>query len=248
MSTKNMDKITQNSYFRNNRIRTKLLLFIDNEIQNKIKQNHQNLKFNCGDENKIMISFEETFSQKQTNKYIFNTSDKSVSTVDDSSNKLKEKLEQKKRVYSHSKTLYKEDNLQNKILDDNICFHKKIYSIKNISRQSSTFLILPKHKYAAEYLKTLCNNLKKHKSFKKPTKHCESINIKSKLFNFSKEKKTPIKYNKIKIPKSQKNNLDKLYKCSLFRKPQKENFVINSKLRNYGKSSNSILIKFNTKE
>ena len=61
----------QNPYFKNNRIRTKLLLFIDNEIQSKLKQNIQNLKSNCKNENQIKINLEETFNQKPIKKYFF---------------------------------------------------------------------------------------------------------------------------------------------------------------------------------
>ena len=62
MSENNINTNVQNSYYKYNRIRTKLLLFIDKEIQSKIKQNNKNFKFNYQDE--IKINFEETFSQK----------------------------------------------------------------------------------------------------------------------------------------------------------------------------------------
>ena len=69
MSENNINTNIQNSYYKYIRIRTKLLLFFDKEIQSKIKQNNKNLKFNYQDE--IRISFEETFIQKQANKYDF---------------------------------------------------------------------------------------------------------------------------------------------------------------------------------
>ena len=248
MASKNISTNIKNPYLRNNKIRTKLLLFIDNEIKSKIKQNHKNLKFNCENGTQVRISFEETFTQKQTNKYVFNNLYKSVSTIEDSSNRFNKKLYKTQRTYNHSQTLPKKYNCPNVLLKDDIIFHNKIYSIKNLSRQSSTFLILPNRKYASEYLKILCNNLKICKNDKKRVKQCESINAKSKLFNLSKEKKSTIKSNRIKIPKSQKNNLDKLYICSLFRKPKKENSVINSKFRDREKLSNSILIKLKSNE
>ena len=67
MSKKNMDTNIRNSYLKNNLIRMKLLLFIDNEIHSKMKQKIKNLKLNCGDKTQIKISFEETYSQKQIN-------------------------------------------------------------------------------------------------------------------------------------------------------------------------------------
>ena len=250
-----MDRKNENSYCKNNRIRTKLLLFIDNEIQIKIKQNKQNLKFNCEEKSQIQITFEETFSQKEIEKYGFSSSnitktkkndnsDKSFSTVDNSSNKNKKKSKQKERGINHPKTFVKEDNLPNKLLN-NVCFHKKIYTIKNLSKQSSTFLILIKKKIGAKYLKNLCYNLKVCKNDKKPVKQCESINIKSKLLSLTKDKKAPKNSNKLIIPKSQKSNI---CSTSLFKKQQKENFIINTKRRNYGKSSHSLLIKFKSKE
>ena len=103
MSTKNIHSNIRNSYCKNNRIRSKLLLFIDDEIQSKIKQNTQNLYFKCEDETQIGITFEETFTHKLTNKYDFSSSnipilrkidnsDKSFSTVDDSPYKMNKNL------------------------------------------------------------------------------------------------------------------------------------------------------------
>ena len=249
MSKKNMFINTRTSYFKNNQIRTKLLLFIDNEIQSKVKQNIYKLKFNFEDETRI--SFEETYSQKQINKYGFSSSniletkinvnsDKSISTIEDSSNKVKKQLYRKGRDNSHCTSINKEGNFPNKLLNNTIHFHRKYYSIKNLSRQSSTFLILPKQKNAVEYLKSLCENLKICKHDKKPVKHTKSTTIKSKLFNFSKDKKDRKKSNKIKLPKSNNN----VYSYSLFRKSQKENFVSNSKHRISGKSANSVFVKF----
>ena len=256
MSSKKMNANIQYSYLRNNRIRTKLLLFIDNEIQSKIKQNNQNLKFNCEDESQIKICFEETFTQKQTEKYDFSSSDllkskknlnsdKSFSTVDDSPKKIPEKS-YKKRCSNHSKTLMKECKHSKKLFDDTICFHKKIYSIKNILRQSSTFLILPKQKKGVEYLKTLCKNLKLSKSDKKSIKRIRSIsNTKSKLLSLSKDKKNLKKSNEIKLQKSKKDNE---YIYSLFKKPQKDSFALNSKKKISRKSTNLVLIKNKHKE
>ena len=158
MCENNINTNVKNSYYKYNRIRTKLLLFIDNEIQSKIKRNNKNLKFNCEDE--IKISFEETFTQKKTNKYDFHSSnvlkikkndilDKSLSTIDISPNKNTKKSYRNGKVNTRSKTLNKEDNCTNNIF----CFKKKLYSIKNLQKQSSTFLILSKQRNEAEYLK-----------------------------------------------------------------------------------------------
>ena len=233
-----------NSYIKFNQIRTKLLLFIDNDIQSKIK--HQNLKFKCEDE--IKISFEESFIQKQADKYDFpsslktkknDDSDKSLSTIDVSSNKIPEKSNQKERVNIHAKTFAKVCNRPNKLSNNIVCFNRKVYSIKNLSKQSSTFLILPKQKNAFEYLKNLCNNLKICKKHNKPPKNIRSISISPKFFDFIKDKKTLKKRRGIKM---QKLTNDNLYSISLLKKSQKENFETNSKHRIYRKSTNSILI------
>ena len=260
MLTKNTNTNVRNTYLRNNRIRTKLLLFIDNELQSKIKQNNYNLKFTCGDEAFFSISFEETFIQEEKNKYIYpasyilktkqnDNSNKSSSTNDGSSNKNTEKSHQNEITNIHSKTFNKEDCHPNKLLNNNICFHKKIYSIKILSRQSSTFLILPKQKNAADYLKNLCNNLKickKDKDDKTPVKHFKSININSQFCYLNNDKKTSRKFNQIIMRKSKKDNL---YNHSLFRKTQKGNFEFNSKHhRIYGKSTRSIFTAIEQKE
>ena len=250
--TKNMNIKMQNSYIKNNQIRTKLLLFIDNELQTKIKQNNKNLKFKCEDE--IRIGFEETFTQKHTIKHVYSSSDlfetkkndnsdKSLSTVDGSPKKVIKKSNIK-RSSTHSKTIIKKVNSSNKLLNNIIYLNKNNYAINTQSKQLSTLLILNKQKNAAEYLKNLCNNLKIskiNKINKRPIKQSQSINLKSKLFNFSQDKKTTRKSNKIKEEKPKKEN-----KCihSLFRKPHKENAIINSKHQVSRKPTGSILIKF----
>ena len=207
MSTQKININIQNYYLKNNQIRTKLLLFIDNEIQSKIKQNSLNLKFNYDIEAQFKISFEETFTQKQTDTYSFSplnihktknniNSDKSFSTVDNS---------------SVTKKNNRSIELSNKIFS----FHEQSYSIKNRSKQTSTFLIVSRQKNAAEYLKTLCNNLKICKKEKKIIKQFRSVDIKSKLLELSKDKKSTKKANGIKLQKSQK---DTQYTYSLFRK------------------------------
>ena len=238
MSEKNINTNIHNSYNLYNRIRTKLLLFIDNEIRSKIKQNN-NLKFNGNGE--IKISFEETFIQNQDNKCNFPSSnilkvkkkdilDKTLSTIV-TPNKIIKNRYQKEIGDVYSKTINKKGNCLNNI----ICFKKKIYSIKNLSKQSSTFLILPKQKSAAEYLKNLCNNLKKHKKNKKFLLRNKRISINTKF----KDKKIIKNSNEKNILKS---NNDKLYSFSLFKKSQKKNFVTNSKHQISKKSAYSILI------
>ena len=224
MSTNNMKSSLQKSYYKINQIRTKLLLFIDKEIQSKIKQNTQRLKYNCKNDTKITISFEETFSQNQTSKNKHSSSitcktpkiinsGKTFSTVDDSSNT-------------------KEENRQNKLSNNIICFRKKTYSIKNLSKQSSTFLILPNQKNSAEYLKTLCDKLKICENEKKPAKHIQSSVTKSKLSDLNKDKRSNKKSSEKKLLKSKKDNQ---YNYSLFRKSQKE-IIFSSKSRFSGKS------------
>ena len=244
-----MNMNTQNSYFKYNRIRSKLLLFIDNEIQSKIKQKDQNLN-NC--EAEITISFEESFSQKQTNKYDFSfsniqtkkndSSNKSISTIDDSPNK---KSDKKERNNTHSKMLLKESNCPKKLLNSVICFNKKCYSIKHLSRQSSTFLILHKQKNAAEYLKNLCNNLKICKKNKKPVIHTRSISINTKFFDLCKDKKPSTKSNDVKMRKPKKVNFNTL---SLFRNSQKIKFGICSKNQISDKSNNPSIIRIKQKK
>ena len=253
MSTKNIHSNIRNSYCKNNRIRSKLLLFIDNEIQTKIKQNTQNIFFKCEDETQIGITFEETFTHKQINKFDlsssnipmlkkFDNSDKSFSTVDDSPNKMSKNSNQKKRNNIHYKTFSNENKCSNKSSNNIINFNKKNYSIKNLIKQSSTFLILPKQKNATEYLKNLCNNLKICKIHKNPAKHNASIIFKSKLFNLNRDDKSPKKLSQIKLKKSKKDNK---YSYSLFRKSKKKNSVLNSKNNIY---ANSILIEIKQKE
>ena len=240
-----MNMNIQNSYFKYNRIRSKLLLFIDNEIQSKIKQKYQYLKFNSEDE--ITISFEEIFIQKQTNKYDFpfiknDNSNKSISTIDDSPNK---KSDKKERNNTHSKMLFKESDCPNKLSNNIICFNKKCYSIKHLSRQSSTFLILHKQKNAAEYLKNLCNNLKICKKNKKPVIHTRSISINTKFFDLCKDKKPSTKSNDVKMRKPKKVNFNTL---SLFRNSQKIKFGICSKNQISDKSNNPSIIRIKQKK
>ena len=250
-----MNKNTKNLYYRNNQIRAKLLLFIDKEIQSKIKQNNKNLKFKCINESLTKINFEETFTHKKTKKRHFSfsntlktkntdNSEKSVSTIDDTSNKTSVKLHKKKNI-THSRTLSREkDGRSNKLINNVICFDKKIYSIKNISKRSSAFLILPKQKNAAEYLKNLCNNLKISKNKKKPIQKCGTVKIKNKRFNLSQDKKVSKKSNKNLNPKSK---IENQYTYSLFRKPQNENILINPKPI-HRKSVNSVCIKLSKNE
>ena len=241
----------QNHYLKNNQIRTKLLKFIDNEIKSKMQQKIKTIKFKCEDESQIKISFEETFAQKQTNRYAFFSSninkikkndnaDKSISTVDDSSNKIHKKVYQK-RLNIRSKTISKVDNRSKKLLNNNNDFHKNIYSINNLSKQKNTFLIVPKKQNPAEYLKILCNNLKRPKNNKKPTIRITSRFIKSKLLDLNKDKKSSKKSSKLKLKKPKKENR---YADFSLRK-QKKNFVVNSKSEIF---SNSIFIKIKQKK
>ena len=245
------NKNIKNNYFKNNQIRTKLLIFIDNEIKSKIQQNIKTIKFKCEDESQIKISFEESFAQKQTNRYAFfssninkvkknNNADKSISTVDDSPIKIS-KIVYQKRLNIHSKTISKVDNRSKKLLNNNIGLHKNIYSIKNSSKQQSTFLIVSKKQNPAEYLKTLCNNLKRPKNNKKPTIRNTSRFIKSKLLDLNKDKKSSKKSSKLKLKKPKKENR---YADFSLRK-QKKNFVVNSKSEIF---SNSIFIKIKQKK
>ena len=247
-----MNTNMKNLYSRNNQIRTKLLLFIDKEIQSKIKQPIKNLKFKCIDESLIKINVEETFTHKKSKKRDFSftntlktkktdNSEKSVSTNDDNSNKTSEKSNKKKKIITSSRTLSRDAVCRsNKLINNVICFNKKIYSIKNVSKRSSAFLILPKQKNAAEYLKNLCNNLKISKNKKKPIQKCGTVKIKNKRFNLSQDKKVSKKSNKNLNPKSK---MDNQYTFSLFKKPQNENILINPKPA-HRKSVNSVCIKF----
>ena len=250
MSINSMNMNINKSYLKNNRIRSKLLLIIDNEIQSKIKQKNLNIKFNYDEETPIKICFEETFIQEQVNKYDFSYSnisknkkndnlDKSFPTTDDSLNKVNQNSRQKGGEIIHSKTFFKQNNHPNKILNNSIYFNKKIYSIKHLSRQSSTFLILPKQKNAIEYLKTLCNNLKICKKEKKILKHFKSIDINTKFLGLNDDKKITEKLDVVKTQKSKKDNI---FTFSLFRKSNKRNLLNNSKRRTNKKNANSILI------
>ena len=256
MTSENTNSNIKNSYLKNNRIRTKLLLFIDNEIlSSKMNRNNEKIKCRYNDDIQFKINFEETFCQKQAFKYDFSSSniiktkksdkiDKSFLGIDNSTNKIITKLNKKERRSTHLKILAKEGDRLNKILNNTVYLNnKKTYSGKNLPRRSSTFLLLSKQKNAAEYLKTLCYNLKINKKDKKPVTKCATISLKSKSYNFIKHKKVSKKSAKIKVSESKKNNK---HIHSLFRKQQKDNFTTNSK--NKISKNSPVLILFNRNE
>ena len=126
------------------------------------------------------------------------------------------------------------------LLNNNIRFNKRIYSIKNLSRQSSTFLILSKKTDAFEYLKNLCNSLKICKRLKKPIKYFKSVKSNAKESDLSNYKKTSIKSNEAKIQKMVKDNI---YTYSLFKKSKilnSENDSIDKKTQKHIKLINNI--------
>ena len=227
-------------------------MFIDNEIRSK--QVNQNLKFNSNNEIQFKICFEETFVQKQNNKNDFPSSNivktnkkdnlnKSISPIVVSINKIPGKLRLKKSNNTHSKVYKKERIRSNKLSNNSFYFSKKFYSIKNVPKESRTFLVLNERKYATGYLKTLCNNLKKFKNNNKTEKHVGVINLKTKLVDLNQNKKVHKITNKIKNRKSKKSSQ---YIYPLFKKPLKKNFAMTSKYKN--SRANSVLIKIKQNE
>ena len=157
-----------------NKIRSKLLLFTDQEIQSKIKQNK--LKDNLEKYQKIKLCqyYIKTYSY-QTNTVFMSclnmsdlsnlkkrkkttNSENSFSTCEitpSSKNLLTESGENLFNVHYLNSSLQKNSSYYSRIF-----FRQKCYSIKRDLKPSSTFQIYKKPKTDKKYLKNLCDSLK----------------------------------------------------------------------------------------
>ena len=199
------------SFFIANKIRTKLLLFIDQEIQSKIKQNklkdnlrkyHESKLFNhvktyAYQPNIVFMSTINNFDfSNAKNKQKRKNSKNSCSTFEitpNNNNILSQTGENSVNVCDLNFTKRKKISHYN-----SICFHEKYYSIKRNIRHSSTFQIYKKPKTDKKYLKDLCSNFKitnKKISYNK-------VNCKYLINKVSKGNSSPIK----KIKRKNENN------------------------------------------
>lgn len=203
------------SFFVANKIRTKLLLYIDQEIQSKIKQNKlknnlqkydktkfskKNVKTYTYQPNIIFMSsinfFDFSNSKNTKNR---KSSNKSCSTCEITPNDYNILSQSKNNLVSvHNSGLVD----SNKISYHNIIyFHKKYYSIKRNLKHSSTLQIYKKPKTDRKYLKKLCDSLKI--SAKKNTLSSFNKNgCKFLVNNVNKGDSSPIK----RIKRRNKNN------------------------------------------
>lgn len=190
------------SFFIANKIRTKLLLFIDQEIQSKIKENklkdnlrkyHESKLFNhvktyAYQPNIVFMSTINNFDfSNAKNKQKRKNSKNSCSTFEitpNNNNILSQTGENSVNVCDLNFTKRKKISHYN-----SICFHEKYYSIKRNIRHSSTFQIYKKPKTDKKYLNNLCDKLKipskktfyskiNYKTFVKRTKIGDSSPIK----------------------------------------------------------------------
>ena len=162
------------TFFKANKVRTKLLLFIDQEIQFKIKNNELKNNILKYDKTKFCQNHVKTYTYQPNQIFLFSMnmfdfsnfkkekkiadSKKSFSTCEDtpeSNNILTQPEENLFNIHYLNSSLNKKTSYY-----DNILFRKKYYSIHQKSKHSSTFQIYEKPKADKKYLKNLCNSLK----------------------------------------------------------------------------------------
>ena len=202
-------------YSKRNNIRTKLLLFIDNEIRIKIKNKllpEINIdKINSASQ--IIINFEETYTQSSNDDI---SKKKSTSTNDDSPKCVKIFNEKIKRPSTHAVTV--EHQLVNNI-DSINSFNKRAFSVFPIKEG----IISPKN--GKKFLKKLCENLKRTEKLERNYRNSNrTIIILRKIQIDDCENK---KINKSKIKKEKKKE-GKKQVYSLFRKMKQNNKKENS--------------------
>ena len=233
-----------NIYSLANKIRTKLLLFIDNEISRKSLNSH---KKNIINEEQIEIHFEETYNQKSDNKICYSINFSKTPPTLDTSSKIKKTVNNQNYFNSNSNTRrdfqrrtmeHKIDNCNpiriasknkttNNITKNNnfILVDDNKYMIKANIKQSRAILIEKKKLVKSEkdetYLKNLCRSFKKECSKIKITvngcDYTNPINNNSnfKIRNFS--LKTKKAFNIKDSNRSQnKRNSSKVIDCSDF--------------------------------
>ena len=184
-----------------NKIRTKLLLFIDQEIQLKIKQNKLKNNFQKYDKTKFCKSHTKTYSY-QPNIIFMN----SINSYDFSNSKNEQKYKDSKHSFSTCEITPSDKNILAQFVENSdnvhylpdhkktscyniISFRQKCYLIKKGFKPSSTFQIYQKPKTDKKYLNNLCDKLKipskktfyskiNYKTFVKRTKIGDSSPIK----------------------------------------------------------------------
>ena len=202
---------TSNQYKKANKIRMKLLLFIDKEIQSD-KKNNQKIIQKRNQEYTSLIQFEETFFQNESfhfveiNKIIFDSKmkkgkEKNKKLVSKNDSTPIFKIPQNKGILLPSnffihKTAKKEKSTtflnpicelkkaHSTLFSNHIKLEKKVYSMKLKKKLSSVLEIYTKPKNDKKYLKDLCNNLKRMRPNANRQKSTSFIN------NLSKSKNT----------------------------------------------------------
>ena len=215
-------------YSKRNNIRTKLLLYIDNEIHIKIKNKllpEINIdKINSASQ--IIINFEETYTQS-SNEDI--SKKKSTSTNDDSPKRVKILDEKIKRASTHAGTV--KQQLANNIYSIN-SFNKRAFFISPIKKE----IISPKN--GKKFLKKLCENLKRTEKLERNNYRNSNRTIitlrkiqiddyENKKMNKNKVKNKSNSLVNFKIKKEKKKE-EKKQVYSLFRKMKQNNKKENS--------------------
>ena len=163
--------IPNKHYLIANKIRTKLLLFIDTEIQN---QKHKFLLKNQ-EQNQIYINFEETYIQKEE-KNFFSFSEKSKPLLTEINKNSKKSNPNNAFICSNKNSQSETIGNKNKscssnnfqFFNTNICYHNKKYLLKRNSKISSAMIIKRKQKIDDQFLKNICENLKITSKKQKP--------------------------------------------------------------------------------
>ena len=219
-----------------NEIRTKLLLFVDKEIQSKIKQKklyynpqyeeqrnnilYSNInKTYFHHENTFFISsskFEEKASNKEKQlEQIHQRSQKTISTCFDTS-APKDLLFQSENLKNipvcyGNQTCKKNFNYIFFPSNNIININEKVYSIKKVLKPSSTFQIYKKQKTDIKYLKNLCNSFKLTKKNNLVFNRQLKSKLSSVVNHINRRESSPIKKVKKKQScrvKESKNNLN----------------------------------------
>ena len=184
METNNLNK----NYLIANKIRTKLLILIDTEIQN---QKHKFILKNQ-EQSQIYINFEETYTQKEKKNYFtFNEKSKPLLTEINQNSKKQSSnnaftypnKNSQSNIIGNKNKSYSSNNFQ--FFSSNICYNNKKYLLKRNSKISSAMIVNRKQKTDDQFLKNMCKNLKIISKKQKP----QNINK-----NFFKNNNKYIKY------------------------------------------------------
>ena len=220
-----------------NKIRTKLLLFIDQEIQSKIKQ--KKLFYNLqNEEQKNIILYphtDEIYSQHQNTHFVsFSNFEEKTSKNDIKLKKIRRNSRQsistclatpinkdvsfKSRESKNISVCYGNSickkNFYNYTLAYNniINIKKNCYSIKKVLKPSSTFQIYKKPKTDRKYLKNLCNSFKIIKKNDFPFNKQMKSRLSSVISKFNRRESAPIKKTE-KKRSSIRASANNIFKC-----------------------------------